>query len=220
MNVRENYVHIKVDRESDELLLNNGETLYIDPTFDPTKHEPSSGKVLGICDSLFFTEDPKNLRSVNFDVDIEVEPGDTVVFNYKMRPLAESYGAVLDDGTFFLTYDKLYLAFGENKEIRPLNGQVIVEPIEEEVKTIVELPDHMKRHKSNTKGYIRYIGKPVRKYREWPDFPTDNDDLKVGDLVYFSERDCIPLQYSLHQSVDKGTTLYRMLRKDIVAKPI
>jgi hypothetical protein len=68
-----------------------------------------------------------------------------------------------------------------------------------------------------TYGKIKYLGKANRAYVE--DFHSDKGvDVEVGDVVVIRKTADIPLQYSLHQKVNKGEPLLRCQRRNLLAK--
>lgn len=219
MNVLFNTVMVKFDRDNDEVLFESGHKLHISTGWEPYKHAVTSGIVTHVPSRLIFNRKDRN--SVQFDVDMEVQVGDRVIFDFKaessVRKIAEPI-----NGSYPLRYDDLYVVI-RNGEIIPINGIVLVEACdtteEEDVKQAMKhlhLPDTVLKEKSEVMGYVRYIGTPCKGYLNAPVELTEiHDEVNIGDKVTFHPSYAIELQYSMHQIIGKGKTIYRMRRKDI-----
>lgn len=221
MNIPYNYVYIKPD-PTDRIKLSNGTELYLSTTFEETAHAPSSGIVITAPDRLRF--DRKNGQaSMNFDVDMEVKEGDRVIFHYLTAENAKLDHRLHEEG-FLVRYDQLYIAIRAGQTIC-LNGYIIVEPESSLIKTNMIIPDIAKK-KAKQIGIVKYAGSPVRnylhpisfdKYGE-PIYPPSDEAVNIGDRVYFSYHDAVPLQQDsyLHGVLSK-TILYKMQHKDVIA---
>ena len=212
-----NNVLIKFDDEIDEIEV-AGTKLQIDTSFNKMQHQVTTGTVMGLPKKLLF--DRTNVvKSVEYDVDMELQVGDKVIMSYL------SYGEAIKnatiDGCHYVRYDEILVAI-RGDQVIPLNGLVLIEPITmtesaevKEVSKFLILPDYVKVQKSETRGVVRYKGKPVKRYLldRFDTIYESEDDVQVGDYVYFSPNYAVPLQYEMHQTLPM--TLYRMRRKDI-----
>lgn len=221
MNILFNTVMVKFDRDNDEVLFESGEKLFISTGWEPLMHAVTSGVVTHVPNKLIFNR--KNPNSVQYDVDMEVQVGDRVIFDFKAESEVRKVAAPID-GSYPLRYDDIYVVIREG-EVIPINGIVLVEACdtteEEDVKKAMEflhLPDTVLKEKSEVMGYVRYIGTPCRGFLNAPAELTEVDDhVSVGDKVLFHHAYAVELQYSMHQIINKGKVLYRMRRKDIFA---
>ncbi len=215
MQILFNHVLIKIDRENDELLLQSGHKLYLDTSYNKEAHYPRVGKVIKAPEMLYFDrEEPR--RSSRFDTPVEIQEGDTVIYHYlaieNSRARFASLKKHIDPALDMIPYDTIFLCI-RNGEVIPVNGYVIVEPLDETIETSLEIPDSARTY-SKTKGIIRYLGKPVNGYLEWVD-DEDTDEIQVGDTICYGAENCVPFEYDLHQQLDKGKKLFRMQRRDI-----
>lgn len=212
MKILFNHVAVKIPRHEHELILHDGKKLFIDNSFMVGHHMVRTGIVTNVPERLHF--EYFDGLSLEYHTDIEVQVGDQVIFhhlavNYTKN---ESYG--LQDQEYPIRYDGIFCAI-RNGEVIPLNGNVIVEPLKEPM-TSQFIPVKNSVHH----GIVKYLGSPLKGYFMTPDgsWSDKGIDIKQGDHVVYGKVDCVPLEFSLHQTLDKGTTLFRMRRKDIVAK--
>lgn len=215
-----NYVLVKPDPGNSKITLRNGVVIFLDTSFEVERHAVTSGTVVKVPASLTYIE---NNGLLNLDVITtqELKKGDKVIFHYiqTLDNLKLSRYITCGRETYFLVYyDKIFCAI-RRKKVIPVNGLVIVEAEKEPpIKSPFIIPDMFKGIESETRGVIKYIGSPVGGYSDYPDQGGDVDYLKVGDSVLFRKVDSVPLQYPLHQTIDKDKTLYRMHRRDILGK--
>jgi len=180
-----------------------GVTLFLDQSWEKEQHACSSGTIVGLPDKIKYPK-PYNGK-------LEVEVGDEVIFNYLDHSNAVSNGMITADGNMWLPYDFLYLAIRKG-EVKMLNGFVVVEGIPNTDNTSpggIILPEMVKKT-TEASGIVRYIGEPL-------DDGFDYETIKVGDKVVFADHHSIPLQFQMHQIIDKDKTLYRMRYSDILA---
>lgn len=217
MDLLFNNVLIKFDEEPEEIEV-SGVSLKIDTSFNKMQHQVTTGTVMALPQRLYF--DRTNVvKSVEYDVDMELQVGDRVIMSYL------SYGEAIKnasiDGCHYVRYDEIHVIL-RGDQVIPINGLVLIEPINmtesnevKEVSKFLILPDYVKIQKSETRGIVRYKGKPVKRYLldRFDTIYESEDDVQVGDYVYFSPNYAVPLQYDMHKSLP--ITLYRMRRKDI-----
>lgn len=215
-----NYVLVRPLRKDNELVLSDKQTIFIDPSWEREKHAPSAGIVIKTPAGIYFNDKDAN-STAEYETDQELLEGDTVVFHYLCFQTAiERRQCFTIDGEIYLLikYDQIFLAKrGDN--VIPINGWLIIEPDDEDINigTLIK-PDQLLNRKSLTHGTIRFAGSMVRAYASvyTKDKPFDTDEVSIGDHVTFSKEDSIPLQYELHQIIEKGKVLYRAQRKDIL----
>ena len=222
MKILHNTVMVRFDRDNDELLLSTGDKLKLVTAWEPMMHAVTSGVVTHVPQNLIFDRERPD-ASVMYDVDMELQVGDRVIFDFKAESAVRKHGDI--DGSYPLRYDDIYVAI-RGEQIIPVNGIILVEAcettVEEDVqqalKAGLELPDTVVKEKSERYGIVRHIGSPCRGFLQAPEELTEVDDeVCVGDKIVFHPVYAIELQYSLHQILEKGKTLYRMRRKDVFA---
>ena len=224
MKIISNRVLIKPDDNYDEVTLNDGTyeglKLKLVTKFEEFVHAISSGKVLEVPDKLVFY--PKGGEgSVRFDVDMELQKGDHIIFHYLAVKNAEKHSPKIPQecgyphGALFIDYDLIYVVI-RGEQVFTVNGYIIIEAEEDEINTKLYLPKHMRTSKSQSRGTVRYIGNPARAYQDYPEIGIENEYLKPGDKVWFPTFDAVPLQTDLHTLLDNGKVLYRMQYKDVV----
>lgn len=219
MNVLFNTVMVKFDRENNEVLFESGQKLFISTGWEPLKHAVTTGVVTHVPSKLIFNR--KHPNSVQYDVDMELKVGDRVIFDFKVEEAIKKIAQPIE-GSYPLRYDDIYVAIREG-EIIPVNGIVIVEACdatqEDDVKHAMKhlhLPDTVLKEKSEVLGKVLYMGSPCRGFLHAPSELTEEyDDINIGDIITFHPSYAIELQYSLHQVIGRGKTIYRMRRKDI-----
>jgi hypothetical protein len=235
-----NWVLIKPNRGTDEVYLNRGTDeemkFYIDFKFDPAKHAPVVGTAVKVPENLFYSETSSN--SIPWKTEMELREGDEVFYNYLSASVAlgleeNKYGKTYedtriitvegDDNIYILVkYDKVYVAKrGENKDVVPINGYILVEPLEKKyVKTFLELPEMVKtvNKNSTTYGIVRHKGTRLECYQQRPMYNDPSErSLKVGDIVAMENVSDIPLEYDMHAEFDKKTTFYRIQGRQVLA---
>lgn len=202
---------------ADEIRIGNGKVLYLDTRFEEYLNAKTAGRVMAVPDKLKY--DPMSSVSLEWDTDMELMVGDTVVYNYLAVKSAIEAGLVMEDGTVVIPYDKIYAAVRDGKVVC-VNGFIVVEPEQEVVESFLDVPDSTKQL-SKQIGRVLYAGSPNRGYKieqlingyTGPDTP-----VKAGDRVIFNWNDAIPVQPNaeLRGEIDRKV-LYRMQHKDVHA---
>lgn len=219
-----NYVLVEIDSLfHDKILFKDGGEFHIDPTFDPEKHHNTSGIVHTVPDSLYFNLTDMEF-SMEYDVPIELKEGDKVFFHYLQISHAISGNMLLTiKGKLhvFVRYDSCFCALRGDDMIM-LNGWMLLLPYgnaETLESDIIETKIPKDRRKPHPlKGEIVQIGNPVNRYL-WNNHESDkNINVSLGDKVMFLPHSDIPLEYGLHQKLDK--VYYRVQRKDLLNKII
>jgi co-chaperonin GroES (HSP10) len=198
------YVLIEAGPENDHIKLKSEDgdvvKLFIDPSYEPYKHSVTWGKVVLV---------PEHLTDEN--VEIEINEGDKIFFHYLSIPNAirqNDYIIAKGKPYFIIQYDMCYVAVGD-EGITPLNGTVLVAPVEEKHKFNVEGllgVDFREKKHSLSEGVVKYVGKPLK---------GEKSVVKPGDKILYSKASDIPLQYHLHNEFEEQ--LFRMKHDDVLS---
>lgn len=210
-------------RRNDEYQFKSGEKIYIDVTYEEEQHAATECEIISVPDKLFYSTDKKHRdRSVNFDTDMEIQPGDKVYIHYlaSITAIKDQKSLTDDEGNiyYFINYHDLFASTRGEKVIM-LNGYIAVEPVKDEnyqVGSLIEIPDYLKNKSSERIGKVVFVGSKLRGYQFIPDACDDNYDVKPGDLIAYTKNSDIPMQYDIHKSFQGDKTLYRMQRRDIM----
>ena len=222
-------VMIKLDPENLSIKLRNGFDLFVDTTFEPEKHITVTGTVYGLPSRLPYSGIAN--RDMPWKTSQELNYGDKVICYYlaicnALKPEARRYIIEGDDRYVFISYEYIYCKYGEGF-VTPINGYVLVEPandpaIEAEkarMKAIgmelAVLETQSLTHVSY--GKVKYLGVANQAYTD-PEYTDEGVDIAVGDIVVLKKVNDIPVQYNLHQKINNGELLWRVQRKNILAK--
>jgi co-chaperonin GroES (HSP10) len=99
-------------------------------------------------------------------------------------------------------------------ELIPLNGYVLIEPIFDDIKTTLFLPEHLKKEKVTMKGKVIKAGSLV-KYKNSEHYAEDTDEIKDGDIVIFRQGSDVKIEDDLHRKTEQ--VLCAIQRKRILA---
>lgn len=148
-------------------------------------------------------------RSMAYDVDMELEVGDRVLFSYTAH-----LDALEVDGAMLVDYDQV-IAKNNNGSWRSVNGFVLVEMVQQ---SLIDFSSGFRvvREDRNKYGYgiVRVLGSPVRHYADYN--RTDDIDIKVGDIVTF-DRHAPRIEMDEHNTLtDSDSSLFLIQRKDIL----
>lgn len=221
-----NNVCIKLDPENEFIKTKSGIKLFIDTSFEPEKHIVRVGEVVQTPTTLI-----QKKGEIPWNTDNEVQIGDRALLYFLavqncLAPEKKKY--VREEKTIwiFIKYHNIYAVIRDEKII-PVNGYVLVEPVEDPEKIRIredakkkgiELVEFKELSKVDVVyGKIAYIGKPNRAY----DSPYKSDEhynLNAGDNVIMKRITDIPVEYEYHAKIDGGRTLYRVQRHQILAK--
>jgi hypothetical protein len=224
-----NFVFIKLDPDNTSIKLKNGCELYLDNTFEAEKNAVVTGEIWGLPSHLKYSGKP------NLDMpwlcDMELRMHDKVILYYlsvinALNPRNKRYILEGEDKYIFVSYDNVY-AIVRGEQVIPVNGFCLIEPVEDPA--ITRERERMKalgmelvvlgRKISNqvTYGKIKYLGTPNRAYVD--EFQSDRGvDVAVGDVVVIRKTHDIPLQYDMHQKINNGVKLFRVQRRNLLAK--
>jgi len=222
-----NNVMIRLDEKNDYIETKSGIKLFLDTSFEPEKHVVRIGTVEAVPKDLIFD---KKLKTFPWKTNIEIKEGDKAVMYFMaiqncLAPEQKRYYREGKHIYIFIKYHNIYAVIRDGKII-PINGYVLVEPMEDPEwtrmteqakKSNLILPDLRKPSKTDvTYGKIAYLGSPNTEYADI--HKSDKFyDLKEGDEVIMKKIRDIPVEYEYHAKLDGGRRLYRMQRHDILA---
>lgn len=249
-----NYVLIKPDSDHEYYQMNGRDTgIRIGSSVD------AAGQVVAVTGTVYST--PKRLRfllddlyraqrhfkgdeydakvtkikedSVRYDVPVETEVGDKVVFFYKNQFDVYQKGRVFhtDEGILYLMrYDDLFCTYKGSDDFYPLNGYIFIEPVELK-NNILEGSDFevsnsglisptfthqgFGKKKKVSLGKVTHVGCICKGYIDFPDQSDDRNPLNIGDYIVYSTNFAQKIQYELHQTLSEKQRL-RLHRKDIL----
>lgn len=145
----------------------------------------------------------------NFESEIDVKVGDTVVFDWKQRQFSkDNY-----EGIFFMKYDAL-IAKLKGEEFEMLNGWLLVEPIKEKPKSEI-LDVSFAEEKMTMKAIVRHEGKIVTHYRTTP-YKIDMDIPLKNKQILVRNKRMIKLE-KFYVGYFKNPDYHLIQRKDILA---
>lgn len=223
-----NHILLKLDAENDHIKLKGGMTLYVDNTYEPEKHQTVTGEVCGLPSHLTYTGAPN--QGMPWKTDMELQEGDKVICYYlailnAFKPEQKRFFTKDNERFVFIPYQSIFVAI-RGDQIMPINGYVLVEPcddpfMENTKKRLQNIGLELVtlNTKSNTHvsfGKVKYLGKPNREYCDEGN-TDDGVNVKEGDTVVMRKVSDIPLQYPLHQKLDKGVVYWRVQRRKILA---
>lgn len=181
---------------------------------------------------------PVPYSGMDWKTEMELQIGDKVVMYYLAVDNCMKQGAYEKDYEFYhdkmndrkeeyiwVKYQNIYVAIRDGKII-PINGFVLVEPMENTVH------EHKKKEAENRKiklirdnksnnthavyGKVAYMGKPNIEYKEGHLSDIGYDNVQVGSEIIMKKISDIPMEYEYHAKVDGGKKLYRIQRHDIL----
>ena len=224
-----NFVLIKLDPDNDKIKLTSGMEIYIDNTFDVEKNAVVTGEVAGLPSRLEYTGIAN--KGMPWLTDMELTYGDHIIMYYlsvvnALKPENRNLIIEGNDRYVAIKYQYLYAKYGQGFVI-PLNGYCLVEPADDPYWTetkkrlnavgLQAVKNEQKSKYNTVFGKIRYLGKPNREYVD--EGATDEGcDVNIGDTVVMRRISDIPLCYDLHSKIDKGVKLWRVQRRNILAK--
>ncbi len=236
---RNNHVLIKLSRKSDEVILKGGSKLYIDNTYEEEKHTPVTGTVIAHPGRLYYSNKTGNSHSMPWLTDIEIQIDDYVIFYYMAAiNCMGTLDAPAGNGKYFkdpdggeyilITYDNIFVV-RRGQEIIPVNGYLILEPIEDEdfkreverfKKVGIGLPQGYTRAFSK-EGIVRFLGTPLREYRDRDKhgnlrFTDEGIDIKHGMKIFVQKAADLPLEYEYHASLMERKKFLRVHRRHIL----
>lgn len=202
-----NWILIKNIYDPEKINTESGIDLIADVTFNPAEHMPRIYKVISVPDKL-------NGRA-DWKTELDVKSGDDVAIDYMAIIEARKFGRMLvnkEDIYYIIEYYSIY-AKKSGKKIIPVNGNVLVRPIENyDIKeSSIEIPEYLKE-KGNKWGIVMSFDKPLE-YRHKQDQDTLN--IVEGDLIHTKDDFHVPLELPLKREWFDHE-VWVMKRKDIL----
>lgn len=175
----------------------------IDTSFDPAMHAPRWGEVYRSPRELVYERDDP--ASMGWKTEVDIKDGDVVFFDYlscltALGKLANpglsgetpSWIRVDNELYIVMRYDALIFAFREDLDnpsvglfgtkgnIICLNGNMIIRPVFNEVKSSLIIPEHLKREENRLVCDVVYAGRPNSEYL---DGVIETDEVQPGHRV-------------------------------------
>lgn len=196
----------------------SGMDIIVDPDFAKEQHAQTRGIVKAIPEALYFNT--QDNESTEYKTPITAKVGDEVFFHYlQVNRAVNENKTIYKDGKYyiFISHDSIFCTINDNG-FKMHNGWILLEPIQLAVdkakKYIDTLPKDRQDHDPLV-AKIKYIGEPVEEYFYGYEEKDQGVDVKEGDTVIFSPNSDIPLEYPMHQSLDKK--YFRAQRKELLS---
>ena len=174
------------------------------------RHYGISGTVVTLPEQLIFNPTIRQEKiTMPFDVDMELEIGDKVFFDYLCQIKAVSDKLIVDTeehGMCFLCkYEDVY-CFERNEELTLINGWVWIQRLEKD-KKVSGLEMVLTDKNKFVKGQAKVIkaAKAVRKYIEG--HSEDPIELFGGENIIYDPRFGHEMEYSMHRLLTDGEVL-------------
>jgi len=188
-------IAVKVSKKyNDEVEFSTGEKLFMDVTWNPEHHVTICGEVVALPRGEWC----KNTRGEWIKKELLI--GDLVYFNYLT---VDKENLVTGERDVYLVDLEECFCYVRGGNLTAISNHVLIEPfmIEDKIGSIyVGVPK-----KSETEGYVRHIGEPLK--------GEDELGLNSGDLVRFHERN------SFLNKIE-GVEYYVMKQQDLLGQII
>ena len=188
-------IAVKVSKKyNDEVEFSTGEKLFMDVTWNPEHHVTICGEVVALPRGEWC----KNTRGEWIKKELLI--GDLVYFNYLT---VDKENLVTGERDVYLVDLEECFCYVRGGNLTAISNHVLIEPfmIEDKIGSIyVGVPK-----KSETDGYVRHIGEPLK--------GEDELGLNSGDLVRFHERN------SFLNKIE-GVEYYVMKQQDLLGQII
>jgi co-chaperonin GroES (HSP10) len=172
--------------------------------------------VVNICDGL-------DSKKMNWITENELQRGDIAVYSFESAMhcwFDDESRSLIDefkDIYFILDYEDIFCV-KRGKELIPINGYVLCEPISEFTgKTKLHIPDEVRNKKSEKFGRVKYVGARNKGYQlltdRGPKLRPELHDapIKEGDVILFDKYCDLPIEHAMHSGITgQGQVLYRM----------
>ena len=188
-------IAVKVSKKyNDEVEFSTGEKLFMDVTWNPEHHVTICGEVVALPRGEWC----KNTRGEWIKKELLI--GDLVYFNYLT---VDKENLVTGERDVYIVDLEECFCYVRGGNLTAISNHVLIEPfmIEDKIGSIyVGVPK-----KSETDGYVRHIGEPLK--------GEDELGLNSGDLVRFHERN------SFLNKIE-GVEYYVMKQQDLLGQII
>lgn len=218
MNLVPNRVLIKPTQSQKNINLGENISFRVDKRFANEKHANVTGHIVNFSKTLIHEKMP-------WHTSIEIQVNDYVVCSYEsiMHATDPMHGRVFTDENnqeyYLIDYEDIFTARRED-QIIPVNGYILVSPITNEVQSSMSLPSHLQSSQSTTMGVVEHVGARNTCYYGGTKVRKDTydfkEDIKKGDIVVFSQYSDLPLEFSVHKSIEGSKDFFRMQRRDIL----
>lgn len=208
-----NNVAVNIPRPAHDKIAFGESELYLDTTYTFTNHICHVGTVECLPDKLVFDKE-NNYRSLRWKTENELKVGDTVWVNRRdmavalgdLVPENKNSGAdnkyiINDDNTLtvFVRYDSIWFV-KRKEEYFPINGWLIIEPMEEEkYEGNLIIPETAKKGYNTKLGKVLYAAQRIEEYGT--EGQEDCFNIKAGDIVFLPRYGDIPLENELHETL-------------------
>lgn len=208
---------VRIDRNNDEILLEDGNKLFLETKFHKERNAPVTGEVIAVPEFLNCRKD------MDWETEMELEVGMRVWWQYldtiyALETVGHSYKDENGHTYLLIPYASVVCAKkGDN--VLCVNGFMLCEPVTETfLKSVsIILPEHIRQDKSAKFAILRHQGKRNTWYRVSV-YHDHHESVLNGSVIVFSKHSDIPLEYDIHQSLDgRNKTYYRMQWPDIMA---
>lgn len=162
---------VQSDKKMNDTITHGTLTLYVDTSYRPEHHRRQWG--------------------IAVDDFKEIKKGDKIYFHY----LTLENDPQIPPDIWTVNYEMCYCVIRDDKVIT-LNDYLIVEITEEEVKSTIIIPDHLKKKNSTTRGFVKY---------------THHPQLKYGDEIMFRS-------IAAFENEIEDKTYYIMEHRDLLVK--
>jgi hypothetical protein len=108
-----NQILVRVKFHNDRIIIKGGFELFLDTSYQPTRHASVHCEVVAICEHLTFGHHLTHLDSMPHKTEIEIQKGDNVIVRYLSFVTAMKHNRFFkqDDSLyFFVNYDQIYVA--------------------------------------------------------------------------------------------------------------
>lgn len=197
-----------------------------------TLQERVNGQIIPVNISIHRQIGELTRNSVLFDTEIEIKKGDRVNFSYQAHKKAKDERMILDTELgemYLIKYDMLFMTVDEHyKPIKMLNGYILTEPEELEVKKegAQEFIEHtgglvtlapkykIKKTRKTQVGKVIKAGRRNNAYLQFPDKRDCIESISEGQQILYDPRLCQKVEYESHQ-IMSDKILHLVHRKDI-----
>jgi co-chaperonin GroES (HSP10) len=137
-----NKIFVQIEKKfQDEIVTDSGITFYKDTSFNPEENSTVSGIVVGIP-----TVVDKNNVTPEFKHNVLV--GDKLYFNFNV--VLDSDNLIIHEGQEYWTVDYWNaIALVRDGQVIPVGDYILIDPIQEEVKSFLIIPDAYKKKEGN-----------------------------------------------------------------------
>jgi len=212
-----NMVLVRLNRKTDEILLEGGVKLYLETRFHKERNAPVTGEVIAVPDQLLCR------KWMEWETEMELEVGAQAWWGYLDTCYAlenSSHHFQDEDGrNYILVPYQSFVCQKIGDNIKTVNGYLLCEGVEEEVlkSSTIYIPDDIRKNKSAVFAILRYQGNRNTWYRVSQYHDTE-ESVCNGSVIAFTANSDIPLEYDLHQSIEgRNKHFYKMQLRDVLA---